>query len=214
MVLPQITIERPRLRFWQWQIMRMWPYFVGVIALVGVGIARHKPGIVYGALITAGAVVLIAAVQGPLILGAVARRERKAIQSWSLPPGTLFAALGSQIGFLAGAASGPAESRVYLRRGLLTVDGAGVRFRGSPSTHEPWDTTLSWPQIARVDARPGRSPRNALVSVVTIDGKTVAWRVDCLDELITALGRLRQDEMAAGQAPMPPRDSAQYGGGW
>jgi hypothetical protein len=192
-VLPQITIERPRLRFWQWLALRMWPYFAGVVALAVVGIALHKTGIVYAALITAGAVVLLAAIETPLVLRAATRHERKFVQSWPLPPGTLFAAHGSQVGYLAGAASGPAESRAYLRQGLLILDSVGVRFRVSPDTSEPWDTTLRWPQVARIDAGPGRSPRSAQVSVVTIDGKTVTWRVDGLDKLITALDRLRHD---------------------
>jgi hypothetical protein len=193
-VLPQITIERPRLRFWQWLALRMWPYFAGVVALVAFGIVRHNAGIVYAALITAGAVVLLAAIETPLVLGAVTRHERKLTQAWSLPPGTLFAAPGSQVGYLADAASGPAESRAYLRRGLLIIDRAGVRFHVSPGTGEPWDTSLIWPQVARVDAGPGRSPRSARISVVTTDGKTVTWRVDGLEKLITALDRLRQDQ--------------------
>jgi hypothetical protein len=179
----------------------MWPYFAGVAALVAVGIERHKSGIVYAALITAGAVILMAAIQTPLELAAIARHERKAIEPRSLPPGTLFAGRGSQVGYLADAVSGPAESRAYLRRGLLILDGAGVRFRVSPGITEPWDTTLRWHQVARIHARPGRSRRNAQVSVVTTDGKTVTWRVDGLDNLITALDRLRQD-----QDHMPPRD--------
>lgn len=193
MVFPQITIERPRLRFWQWLALRMWPYLAVVVALVVVGIVRHNSGIVYAALITAGVVVVLAAIETPLVLGAAARHERKAIQWWPLPPGTLFAAPGSQIGYLAGAASGPAASRAYLRRGLLILDSVGVQFRVSPDAGEPWDTTLRWPQIARIDAGPGRSPRSALVSVVTTDGKTLTWRVDGLDKLVTALDRLRQD---------------------
>jgi hypothetical protein len=179
----------------------MWPYYAGVVALAGVGIERHNSGIVYAALITAGAVVLIAAIQTPLELAAVARHERKAIESWSLPPGTLFAGRGSQVGYLADAASGPAESRAYLRQGLLILDDAGLRFQVSPGITERLDSTLRWHQIARVDARPGRSRRDAQVSVLTTDGKTVTWWVDGFDNLITALDRLRQ-----AQEPVSPRE--------
>jgi hypothetical protein len=205
-VLPQVTIERPRLRFWQWLALRMWPYFAGVVALVAVGIGLHNTGIVYASLITAGGVLVLAAIETPLILRAVTRHERKLFQAWSLPPGTLFAAPASQVGYLADAASGPAESRAYLRRGLLILDNAGVQFRVSPSTADPGDTTLRWHQVARVDAGPGLSARSARVSVVTTDGKTVTWHVDSLDKLITALGRLRPDQgaitsRAAGAQP-------------
>lgn len=193
MAFPQITIKRPQLRFWQWVALRMWPAWFCVAALAGVGFERHSSAMVYGALIAAGTAIVIAAIEGPLILRAVARHQRKVIQSWSLPPGTLFAALGSQVGYLAGAASGPAESRAGLRRGLLTLNGDGVQFRGSASRSEPWDTTLAWPEIARIDARPGGSPLSVRVSVVTPDGKTVTWRTNGMGNLSAALDQLHQD---------------------
>jgi hypothetical protein len=76
-----------------------------------------------------------------------------------------------------------------------------VRFRVSPDASEPWDTALTWLQVARIDARPGRSPRNARVNVVTIDGKTVTWRVDGLDKLTRILDRLRQYQDSIPLAP-------------
>jgi hypothetical protein len=162
-----------------------------------IGVARHSSAIAYAGLIAVGIAVVIAAVQAPLILATVARQQRKATESGALPPGTLFAAYASQLGYLADPASGPAESRSGLRRGLLALDTDGVQFRTSGTVSEPWDTTLTWGQIERIDAGPASSPVIARLTVITTDGETVNWRVGGLDKLSAALDGLRQDQQQA-----------------
>jgi hypothetical protein len=61
MVFPQITIQRPRLRFWQWVALQMWPAWLGMAAFAVAGIERHSSAMVYAALIAVGAAILIAA---------------------------------------------------------------------------------------------------------------------------------------------------------
>jgi hypothetical protein len=178
MALPQITIERPRFRFWQSLVLRLWPSWVAAVACIVFGIAAHRTGLVYGALVALGLIIVVTVTAAPLMLGAIARIQRKAIRS--LPAGTLFA--------------GPARSRSAWQRGLFILDGTGVQFRFSAVTSSPGDTVLTWPQIVRIYVRPNRSPVNARVDVVTTDGKTVTWSVDGMDDLSAALDLLRLDQ--------------------
>jgi hypothetical protein len=204
MDFPQITIERPRLRYWQWLALRGSPFLAIPVVGAVAGVATHNRGLAYGGLVALGIVIVLAAVEIPLLHAAFARRQRRQLESWSLPPGTLFAAQAYQVGYLAGAASGAAGSRSGLRRGRLILDDDGVQFQVSRSTNEAWDTTLTWHEIARMDAGPGISPRSARLSAVTTDGKTVTWRFDGLDRLSAALDRLRRDRNAAGTRPVRP----------
>jgi hypothetical protein len=184
-----------------------------------VGAARHNSAIAYAGLIAVGIAVVIAAVQAPLILATVARQQRKATESGSLPPGTLFAAYASQLGYLADPASGPAGSRSGLRRGLLALDSDGVQFRTSGTVREPWDTTLTWGQIERIDAGPASSPVIARLTVITTDGETVNWRVGGLEKLSAVLDGLRPDqqeddrpaaEVAPEGGPLPGQSSLRW----
>jgi hypothetical protein len=187
---PQITVTAPRLRYWQWITLRIsLPMGAVLVFAVVTGISSHNSGMLYGALFATGAVIVIAAIEIPLIRGAVARRERRVRES--SPAGTLFAAGGSQIGYLAGALTGPGESRRGLRSGRITIDQAGVNFRATRNDGHSRDTSLAWQQLSRLDVTPGSSPASARIKVVTTDGQTVTWFVNGFQDLSRALSHLQ-----------------------
>jgi hypothetical protein len=177
------------LRYWQWLGLRLGLPVGGVLVFgVVTGIRTDNSGLTSGALIAAAAVIILSAIEVPLINYAYARRRRKALESSAA--GTLFAADGSQIGYLAGALSGPAESRSGLRSGRFTFDNTGVNFRVSRN-RRAGDTSLAWKQISRVDVTPGRSPILARLKVITTDGQTVTWLLGGFQDLTAALSQLQ-----------------------
>jgi hypothetical protein len=187
--VPEISVTPPRLHYWQWILLRLSPVAAAPVVGVIAGVTGHNSGMTSGALIAAGAIVLIAGIEIPLIMGAQARGRRRTMES--APTDVLLAAHGSQVGYLAGAISGPSEARTGFRSGLINIDRAGVRFRASRENARVWDTNLRWEQIERVDVRSDKSPATARLRVVTTDGQTVWWRLPSFQDLCAALDQLQ-----------------------
>lgn len=147
---------------------------------------------------------LIAAIEIALLLRLQARRQRRVFDT--APQGTLFAARVSQVGTLAGAASGPASARRGLRQGTLLLNATGLSFTSPARRGTRRDTNLSWQQLSAVRLTPSPGAATGRLKAITIDGQVVSWLIPhySCEALIQALDRFR------AQQPIPADERADH----
>jgi hypothetical protein len=194
--LPMISVARPK-PLWQWMAVRMGTAAGLVIVLLAfLAVTSHKYASVGElALVVFGFLAVILAVETPLILRVLARRQQRLLTS--SPPGTLFAAYVRQVGTLAGAVSGPASARSGLRPGKLLLNGGGVSFTPSGNRGLPYDTTLSWRQLSDVRLTPSPGSACGRLEVITGNGQVVSWVIpsSAVTRLIDVLDRVQAEHL-------------------
>jgi hypothetical protein len=183
----QISVVRPR-PFRQWIAVRLGAVAALMLAVVAfLGVRGHNSAAVIGGLGALGVMAVIAAIEIPLVLRVMARRQQRVFDT--APQGTLFAARVSQLGTLAGAVSGPESARRGLRQGTLLLNATGVSFTPSARRGGQGDTSISWQELSAVRLSPSPGSASARLQAITGDGRAVSWLIppSCVGTLVQAL---------------------------
>jgi hypothetical protein len=192
--LPTISVARPR-PFWQFLAVRVGvPVGLVMVFLAFVAVRTHNYASVGKLmLLVFGIMAAIIAVEAPLILRALARRQSRL---WAAsPPGTLFAGYVRQAGTLAGAVSGPASARSGLHPAQLLLNDGGVSFTPSGNRGLPSETTLTWGQLSDVRLMPNPGTAGGRLEVLTTNGQVVSWLIPstAVIKMIDALVRIQAE---------------------
>ena len=187
----EISMVRPR-PFRRWIAIRLGAAAAPVIAVMAfLSVRDHNSAAAIGGLGALGVMAVIAAIEIPLLLRIMARRQRRVYET--SPEGTLFAARLSQVGTLAGTVSGPNSARRGLRQGTLLLNAAGISFTSSAHRGGHRDTNLTWQQLSAVRLTPSPGSAAARLQAITGDGQAVSWLVPhySVGLLAHALDRVR-----------------------
>jgi hypothetical protein len=188
---PEISVVRPK-PFGRWLATRLGlPAAVLLIAMTFLGVQGHNSAAVLGGLVALAVAALIGAIEIPLLLRLQARRQRRVFDT--APEGTLFAARVSQVGTLAGAASGPESARRGLRQGTLLLNATGISFTSSARRGGQRETNLSWQQLSAVRLTPSPGSAAGRLRAITSNGQVVTWLIPhySVGTLVQALDGIR-----------------------
>ena len=187
----EVTVVRPR-PFGHWLAIRLGgAVAVVLVVMTFLGIRDHNSAALIGGLGAVGVMAVIGAIEIPLLLRVMARRQRRLLHA--APEGTLFAGRVSQSGVLAGAVSGPAAARRGLRQGTLLLNDAGICFAPAVKRGHQSEMELTWQQLSALRLTPSPASAGARLEAITSDGQAVSWLVPHygVSALVQALDGIR-----------------------
>lgn len=159
------------------------PMATVVAFLVVAGIRSHNGAMVSGGAIAIGLIVLIIAIEVPIILASQERARRRLLAS--APEGTMFAAQAT-----------PMPNDRTFSRGVLTIEESGMTLSRLSKGGSVSETVLPWNEISHLSVKPATRGLRGVIEAQSSYGQGIVVSCTGTNRLIEIL-----ETMARGTEP-------------